>query len=87
MTLEDLKECKGYTVQVSINGTSHLYDWHLSDMGEPYILIENHASRFPFDNGRLLITEEDAKGMRLNGDTNLFSLFAIEWNQEGWRRV
>ena len=75
MTLEDLKDCAGFTVQVSLDGANALaqIDPRFSSDGSPQLMCPS-----PSDGswGRVVllpITEEIAAKMSLNGLTNLFS--------------
>ena len=74
MTIDELKDCEGFTVQVVLNGSPGLarIDSSFSEDGLPHLscpVLVGSWSR-PL---LLPITEEVAAKMSRNGDTNLFS--------------
>jgi hypothetical protein len=74
MTLEELKDCAGFTVQVSLNGFDALahIESRFSADGLPHLSCPPLTGSW----SRLLllhITEETAEKMSRNGDRNLFS--------------
>lgn len=83
MTLEELKQCDGYTVQVTLDGTDALatIEVRLSPNGQPHLSWPVGGQ---WDDGLLLpLSEEDAGSFRLNGNENIYS--AIRLSTKGGR--
>lgn len=83
MTLEELKQCDGFTVQVTLDGTDALasIEVRLSPNGQPQL-------SWPIGRGfedvlLLPLSEEDAASFRLNGNENIYS--AIRLSTQGGR--
>jgi hypothetical protein len=83
MTLEELKQCDGFTVQVTLDGTDALatIEVRLSPNGQPQLSWPNGGE---WEDVLLLpLSEEDAASFQLNGSGNIYS--AIRLSTKGGR--
>lgn len=83
MTLEELKQCDGFTVQVMLDGNGAIasIETRLSQDGRPR-LSWPLAGEWK-DELLLPLSENDAASFRINGDGNIYS--AIRLSTEGGR--
>ncbi len=83
MTLDELKQRNGFTVQVTLDGRADIasIETQLSPNGQPH-LAWPHAGEFE-DVLLLPLSEEDAASFRLNGNENICS--AIKLSTKGGR--
>jgi hypothetical protein len=85
MTLEELKECDGFTVQVSMDGRDALasISTRFSPDGRPELLWPAPLHGVWEDLLRLQLTDDDIAAFSLNGPHNIFS--TIRLSTEGGR--
>jgi len=83
MTLEELKQCVGFTVQVKLDGNDALasIEKHSSENEQPHLSwpLEGEWA----EELRLPLSEDDITSFRLNGPENIYS--AIRLSTEGGR--
>lgn len=83
MTQEELKQCDGFTVQVTLDGTDALasIEVRLSPNGQPQLSWPIGGG---FEDVLLLpLSEEDTTSFQLNGNENIYS--AIRLSTQGGR--
>ena len=79
MTLEELKSCHGFTVQVSLDGAEGLarIDTLLSADGQPMLSCPSPSGGRWGDVTLLPISEGRAASFRMNGTGNIFSMICL----------
>ncbi len=83
MTLEQLKMCSGYTVQVTLDGVEALATIEIDWSGSPQLSWPDSSEwKVSF---LLPLTEEDASLFRMNSNNNLHSRIRLSTSKERCR--
>jgi hypothetical protein len=85
MTLEELQQCHGYSVQVSLDDRDALADVHIaeSENARPALLWPAPLNGPCEDVKVIPLSDADIEAFRMNGATNIFS--TIRLSSEGER--